>query len=329
MKSYEERLPLIDAAIENFNGEFPQEYNNPCLLQWRRSGKYCTGTNDYNSGETLFICTRDEFNQRKAERQNKPNWADAPEWANWLAQDEDGVWFFHEVKPNQDIDGFYSNTMQDTPKEKGEVIGNWQDTLEKRPDYVEINFPERVSGLGIWDDFSESSDNDTPEVMFDVKLPSGVYKPKEQDMSNNWYEKGELPPAGEKVIAIDKRTNADGNKCELRYISSEVCVLYDIYDDCEFAVHPCHVEFLPLRTETDKLVEQMCNDAIVGRDKDVELNPVIVAAIERLAEHGYRKIKPMSEDEFKQKAKLLGCTSDYLLGKLYRAGCRFIEQVKS
>lgn len=30
---------------------------------------------------------------------NKPNWCDAPDWANWLAQDGDGEWWWHECKP--------------------------------------------------------------------------------------------------------------------------------------------------------------------------------------------------------------------------------------
>jgi hypothetical protein len=29
----------------------------------------------------------------------KPDWKDAPEWAMWLAQDEDGDWFWYENKP--------------------------------------------------------------------------------------------------------------------------------------------------------------------------------------------------------------------------------------
>lgn len=29
----------------------------------------------------------------------KPSWNDAPEWANWLAMDEGGDWFWYEQKP--------------------------------------------------------------------------------------------------------------------------------------------------------------------------------------------------------------------------------------
>lgn len=30
----------------------------------------------------------------------KPNWEDAPDWANYLAMDSDRTWFWHEEKPN-------------------------------------------------------------------------------------------------------------------------------------------------------------------------------------------------------------------------------------
>ena len=30
---------------------------------------------------------------------NKPDWKDAPEWANWLAIDEYDEWYWYEFKP--------------------------------------------------------------------------------------------------------------------------------------------------------------------------------------------------------------------------------------
>lgn len=30
----------------------------------------------------------------------KPDWKDAPEWANWLAMDEDGYWYWYELEPS-------------------------------------------------------------------------------------------------------------------------------------------------------------------------------------------------------------------------------------
>lgn len=32
----------------------------------------------------------------------KPDWRDAPEWANWLAQDMDGVWHWYSQQPRFD-----------------------------------------------------------------------------------------------------------------------------------------------------------------------------------------------------------------------------------
>jgi len=29
----------------------------------------------------------------------KPDWKDAPEWANWLAMDDDGEWYWYEIEP--------------------------------------------------------------------------------------------------------------------------------------------------------------------------------------------------------------------------------------
>ena len=32
----------------------------------------------------------------------KPDWKDAPEWANWLAMDENGAWCWYELEPRYD-----------------------------------------------------------------------------------------------------------------------------------------------------------------------------------------------------------------------------------
>jgi len=60
----------------------------------------------------------------------KPNWKDAPEWANYLAQDEDSVWYWFENKPQASIRMWMEY--------KGEYkIANpsksWKKSLEKKP----------------------------------------------------------------------------------------------------------------------------------------------------------------------------------------------------
>lgn len=60
----------------------------------------------------------------------KPDWKDAPEWANWLAMDQDGEWIWHEHEPEQG--GRYWLSVERGRRAKaGET--RWQDTLEQRP----------------------------------------------------------------------------------------------------------------------------------------------------------------------------------------------------
>lgn len=214
------------------------------------------------------------------------------------------------------------------------------ETNGEKPDLPGDVVIECFDGVGWWGGYNYLTESNlTPnELTFKgcvtkkFRIVDKRYKPKEQDM-NDWYEKGELPPVGEKVIAIDKRTNADGNKCELRYISSEVCVLYDIYDDCEFAVPSCHVEFRPLRTERDVLVEKMCSDTKSAQEKfniNIDCSVAMRGVMDDLIDAGWRPIKQQTEDEFAAQAQeLTDYVSIYQLSKLYRAGCRFIEQVKA
>jgi len=68
----------------------------------------------------------------------KPSWEDAPERARWLAQDEDGMWWWYAEKPqlHDDQYGGYWDSVGLTWTEKicrGSHNPNWQNTLEHRP----------------------------------------------------------------------------------------------------------------------------------------------------------------------------------------------------
>ena len=58
----------------------------------------------------------------------KPDWSDAPEWANYLAQDESGAWYWYDTRPSQLNHGF-------SPSGRGKTatLPNWRETLESRP----------------------------------------------------------------------------------------------------------------------------------------------------------------------------------------------------
>jgi len=59
----------------------------------------------------------------------KPDWSTAPEWARYLAQDEDGEWCWFQNKPNEGHAAWWFSG--------GECccasISDWRDTLEERP----------------------------------------------------------------------------------------------------------------------------------------------------------------------------------------------------
>lgn len=61
----------------------------------------------------------------------KPDWKDAPEWAQFLAQEDNGKWYWYEKKPAQSY-GYWiveSGRIQDALK----GLKNWNETLEPRP----------------------------------------------------------------------------------------------------------------------------------------------------------------------------------------------------
>ena len=66
---------------------------------------------------------------------NKPDWKDAPKWAQSVACDEDGVWFWHEAKdPEQSEDGWNSDGDVLVAKDSGhDHVEKWRETLEVRP----------------------------------------------------------------------------------------------------------------------------------------------------------------------------------------------------
>lgn len=75
----------------------------------------------------------------------KPDWKDAPEWANWLAMDDDDCWFWYENKPyliKDAADGF--KWMPNAPNQV-EIAGRGitsdvvaKSSLEQRPQPTEL-----------------------------------------------------------------------------------------------------------------------------------------------------------------------------------------------
>ena len=61
----------------------------------------------------------------------KPDWKDAPEWANYLAQDESGDWYWYENKPCRDYYEWKLGSDNGKVEEAGRLY--WKESLEQRP----------------------------------------------------------------------------------------------------------------------------------------------------------------------------------------------------
>ena len=278
MKPYNERLPLIDEAIEYHKGKWPTKLG---VQGDDREGLFFVGfktkmmqmSHGPDTDESEHVCNQEEFEQRSKE-------------LGW-------------------INGYKWGVEYETNGEKPDL-----------PDDVVVEFRSvGIKGIVIdgWLGFGTVADWEW-SVSDKFRIIDERYKPKEQEMSNDWYEKGELPPAN--------------TECEVRIEGQWLpTVVIGHYANEAVVVDPCVTvqrffcttanNLRPLRTETDKLIEQM--------ERSFESTGCVFtndhrALSEHLIEQGYRKIKPMSEDEF---AEAVGYKSNR---DAYRAGCRFIDQ---
>lgn len=93
--------------------------------------------------------TKKEWLSRRSELQNKPSWDDFRESAKFMAQDSDGAWRAFEIEPTAQSHiwnakrGWRGYAYEETADNRGEVLGDWRDTLEKRP--VQAEFEPFVS----------------------------------------------------------------------------------------------------------------------------------------------------------------------------------------
>ena len=59
----------------------------------------------------------------------KPLWKDAPDWANFLAQDLNGIWYWYEYQPTSEA----LNTWYSKGRYQAVNVTNWRDSLQERP----------------------------------------------------------------------------------------------------------------------------------------------------------------------------------------------------
>jgi hypothetical protein len=159
--------------------------------------------------------------------QNKQSWEVAPEWAEWLAQDHDGEWFWFIGRPV-----VYKFTFQSeiAPRgcsfaSKGEVLGDWRDTLESRPESI------------------------TPLTHENMRC---IVKPIERKEWNG-PEDG-LPPVGGEC-EMKLADNLNYHKGHVSYYGDEILVW--VCNGMEWSYSKSSCNFRPITTEEDRAVDEM------------------------------------------------------------------------
>lgn len=192
------KLVQIDEAIDALNGVFPGGDDSNYL--------HLTPSIHYTASRWSrivglpYICTRAEFEARKAERQNKPSWGECPDWAHYVAQDANGDWHWFSHQPRAKLaNGWNSILGKYGFSQSGKVIGDWHNTLEQRPNAVgrpplQVNLIPAVDG---------ESPIDTANRMIHALLqrPNHIDNSVSPDNSADWYdydkqEATKLPPVG-------------------------------------------------------------------------------------------------------------------------------------
>ena len=182
--------------------------------------------------------TKKQWLARRAELQNKPSWKNAPEWAKWLAQDEDGelFWYENEPKLSECLFSYAGGKVKYISTEK--ILGDWRDTLEKRPEQAEF------------EPFVSIEDN----------------QEKEMKQDNGWFERGELPPVGCVCQFFSGGYDSDwfdwcifhglascgGFIIEHHHRTSPEMVTVGLFN-------PSLTKFRPIRTERDVLIEMLAD----------------------------------------------------------------------
>lgn len=195
--------------------------------------------------------TLDQWLARRAELQNKPSWKDAPEWACYLGQSDEGAWHWFDGEPeiNEVHDsGEFWNAPGYTAitDQRGEVLGDWRDTLERRP--VDLSEPAVTARL------TEATEN----VL--AAAPALMDEKFRIDRSD-WFDRGELPPVGIEceVLWDDCEWHKTKIIAHLYIDKFNMCPVFTTgWDDTSFVeCMPHYQSFRPLRTEREKAIEEM------------------------------------------------------------------------
>lgn len=175
--------------------------------------------------------TKQQWLSRRAELQNKPSWCLSGSWSKYLAQDMDGEWKWLGENPSLGDEYWTADELRSQCK--GVVIGDWRDTLEKRPEEFKP--------------FASIEDNQEQDMA----------KQQEMKQDSGWFERGELPPVGVECEVMHRERWV---VCDvIAHFQQKVAMVAAYTVDNGNALKnldSCIAKyFRPIRTERDVLIE--------------------------------------------------------------------------
>lgn len=318
MKPYNERLQMIDDAIIAKRGKWDSFFDYLLISTEHNKVK---GKGAYTEVSTLekakaaypyweFVCSKEEYLQRAKEL----GWVNGYRWGviyknenhgkdlpvdleisitlpNWFGPGS--VWLTGCNPTNlQDSPAYYFKITDERYKPRGDL-------------WVELTLSEEAtSALKELTDYIADKACCTPAS-------------DKQEKCNDWHKKGELPPVGAVVDVVgDVQYGAGETNCEVVAHVENCAVIRMSYGLGCFEPRVLK----PSHSETDKLQQDIL-DHWNNKGEDCPIPEWELA--NHLYSLGYRKVKPMSEQEFMERCVDICDHSD---SRLYRAGCRFIDQ---
>ena len=230
--------------------EWPAGEHQPwCYVYMTYGGVMKAAGNFLDAVANPAMITIDQWISRRAELQNKPSWDDFGESAKFMAQDSDGAWMAFESEPAANyhvwssMRGWCGYAREGRDRCRGEVLGDWRDTLEQRPEQFKP--------------FTCTEDNQE----------QGMAQQQEMKQDSGWFERGELPPVGAVCLyVISDRLSSEVEitahaKFGLCFV--EVGKSGENYVSKTAELH----RFRPIRTERDELIEIISSSLLVTTEQ--------------------------------------------------------------
>ena len=239
---------------------WPAGHQGWCYVISNRDGTKGVATSLIGQVDCPWVrIEKQEWLARRAGLQNKPSWDDFGESAKFMAQDSDGAWMAFESEPAakyhvwSSMRGWCGYAREGRDRCRGEVLGDWRDTLEQRPEQFKP--------------FTCTEDNQE----------QGMAQQQEMKQDSGWFERGELPPVGAVCLyVISDRLSSEVEitahaKFGLCFV--EVGKSGENYVSKTAELH----RFRPIRTERDVLLSVIVEE-MNHYDTDGKLADAILAA---------------------------------------------------